>query len=581
MYPVSSWDPSNQFVRPDHGAVFNLEFTPDGSLLVAACEKKSIMVFDPLRAHLVNHVQNAHNDCVNCVRFLDSRMFATCSDDMTVALWDIRFLKNKIRSLKGHSNWVKNIEYASNVGLLVTSGFDGSIYTWDINRYTEGDVQFKRVFHTEGLMRTKLSPDNTKLILCTTSGYLMVIHNLNLDTLAADLQAFKPNMYRLMQLSNSPIHLNYNHLFTAKRNRIELICDFPNNNDAEVISSLQVHPHGWCILSRNTSSDDNSEFTCVHDIQESPNSGIINESLTSKPDDGKGGDFEPPSHRTQHPSSTEVTVGPSDGAHTYARPVVHIRFNCRPRPSSGASGGNDSSAPPPEGGEQSGLRNLDVTLRISTAEARQALEAIAATLAASTGFNLDRRDNAEPRVGGNSSSSGDEEEEDTETTRPQPAFIFAPGSNLSPARTLLLLGPNRRGSGGVNPPPTERTSEPESAPPPDGSDAADTIHQNQARLTHYVTEPNVGRGFIKELCFSTDGRLVCSPFGQGVRLLSFNPSCSELCDCVPTSPVKLYEVTANMCHPSVVVSTKFSPTHCLLVSGCLNGKICFHYPRYM
>lgn len=61
-------------------------------------------------------------------------MFATCSDDNTVSIWDIRFLKNKIRCLKGHANWVKNIEYAHDVGLLVTSGFDGSVYTWDINR---------------------------------------------------------------------------------------------------------------------------------------------------------------------------------------------------------------------------------------------------------------------------------------------------------------------------------------------------------------------------------------------------------------------------------------------------------------
>lgn len=67
-------------------------------------------------------------------RFLDSRTLATCSDDTTVALWDIRYLKRKVRTLKGHSNWVKNIEYSDNTGLLVTSGFDGSIYTWDINK---------------------------------------------------------------------------------------------------------------------------------------------------------------------------------------------------------------------------------------------------------------------------------------------------------------------------------------------------------------------------------------------------------------------------------------------------------------
>ena len=68
-------------------------------------------------------------------RFLDNRLFATCSDDTAVALWDLRYLKHNIRTFRGHSNWVKNIEYAADQGLLLTSGFDGCIYTWNINRY--------------------------------------------------------------------------------------------------------------------------------------------------------------------------------------------------------------------------------------------------------------------------------------------------------------------------------------------------------------------------------------------------------------------------------------------------------------
>ena len=48
-------------------------------------------------------------------RFIDSRIFATASDDMTVALWDVRNLKSKIRVLHGHSNWVKNIEIYKNM----------------------------------------------------------------------------------------------------------------------------------------------------------------------------------------------------------------------------------------------------------------------------------------------------------------------------------------------------------------------------------------------------------------------------------------------------------------------------------
>lgn len=52
-------------------------------------------------------------------------------------------------------------------------------------------------------------------------------------------------MYRLMQLSQTtiPVAANFTHLFSKKRkkNRIEFLTDFPDGDDAEVVSSLQVN----------------------------------------------------------------------------------------------------------------------------------------------------------------------------------------------------------------------------------------------------------------------------------------------------------------------------------------------------
>lgn len=106
------------------------------------------------------------------------------------------------------------------------------------------------------------------------------------------------------------------------------------------------------------------------------------------------------------------------------------------------------------------------------------------------------------------------------------------------------------------------------------------IHQNTSRLTHYIEEPNVGSGYIKELCFSSDGRLICSPYGYGVRLLAFSGDCQDLSNCVPqyNESIQLHELATNVGHSDIVVSTKFSPKHCLLVSGCLSGKIVWHQP---
>lgn len=40
-------------------------------------------------------------------------------------------------------------------------------------------------------MRCRLSPDLSRLVICTTGGYLIIIHNLDLSTLADDLKGFK------------------------------------------------------------------------------------------------------------------------------------------------------------------------------------------------------------------------------------------------------------------------------------------------------------------------------------------------------------------------------------------------------
>ena len=176
-------------------------------------------------------------DCVNCIRFLDSRTFASCSDDTSVVLWDVRNLKSRVRTLRGHSNWVKNIEYNTREGLLVTSGFDGAIFTWDINKYQERQAEYKRVFHTNGLMRMRLTAGCDKMVISTMNGYLMVVHDLDLEMLSQDLAGFKPNMYRMMQTSGKPIEMavHYTKLFHAKRNRVELI-----SGRAEVSGNMAV-----------------------------------------------------------------------------------------------------------------------------------------------------------------------------------------------------------------------------------------------------------------------------------------------------------------------------------------------------
>lgn len=78
-------------------------------------------------------------------------------------------------------------------------------------------------------------------------------------------------------------------------------------------------------------------------------------------------------------------------------------------------------------------------------------------------------------------------------------------------------------------------------------------------MLYYIEEANKGKGFIKELCFSSDGRLICSPYGNGIRLLAFSEDCKELPDALPLNndhPQKLYQLLSIEKHPDIVVSSK-------------------------
>ena len=251
-----------------HGAIFNVEFSPWGEILVAACERNSILVFDSLNQKLIKTISRAHSDCVNCVRFLDTRSFVTCSDDTTVALWDSRNLKNKVLNLEGHSNWVKSVEYHKQSGLLVTSAFDDTVRTWEINSYSNSDGPRSRVvLHYPNLIRMKLCPRGSKLIISAIPGNLLVIHNLNFDHLQCDVEHSEYPII-LDILDSSPIILSTNPWQSKERNSVELIQDFPEECSPWCISSLDVHPHGWSTLARYTCRKSRNEWTVLHDIQD-------------------------------------------------------------------------------------------------------------------------------------------------------------------------------------------------------------------------------------------------------------------------------------------------------------------------
>lgn len=75
-------------------------------------------------------------------------------------------------------------------------------------RYSEERSPCNKVFDTKGLMRMKLTPDGTKMIICTTNGYMIVVHDLNLETMPEDLNDFKVTVSINSASKSSVVRIN-------------------------------------------------------------------------------------------------------------------------------------------------------------------------------------------------------------------------------------------------------------------------------------------------------------------------------------------------------------------------------------
>lgn len=97
------------------------------------------------------------------------------------------------------------------------------------------------------------------------------------------------------------------------------------------------------------------------------------------------------------------------------------------------------------------------------------------------------------------------------------------------------------------------------------------------RLQGFVEESNLKSDYIKELCYNNNGTLVCSPFGNGVRLLSGVKQFPKEEQNEAGNVLK--EIKYITSHKNTVLTAKFAPESMLLASGCLDGQVSFYRPK--
>jgi WD40 repeat protein len=109
--------------------VNSVAFSPDGRLLASGGDDGAVSLWDSATGEALRSLQG-HTDWVRSVAFSpDGRLLASGGDDWAVRLWDSA-TGEALRSLKEHTRWVISVAFSPDGRLLASGGSDGAVRLW-------------------------------------------------------------------------------------------------------------------------------------------------------------------------------------------------------------------------------------------------------------------------------------------------------------------------------------------------------------------------------------------------------------------------------------------------------------------
>lgn len=230
--------PSSDDDNYPYGSVFNIEFSPSDKLALTVCSNMSIAGYDPRLpvTKVACAVKHAHSDCVNCITFVDEFKFATCSDDSTIRLWDLRNIRSSTHTLNGHNNWIKNIEYNRNSNKLFSVAFFDGVRAWEmsaLDQYIHNDCPDNLVVEVKDPVRMRISPDGSKMFISMRRNLCCIIDKFDGNSLA-DCNSVVQGLLQMKEGDLSGLKCN--------RPSIHVMSELQGENSFRAVMSVEFHP---------------------------------------------------------------------------------------------------------------------------------------------------------------------------------------------------------------------------------------------------------------------------------------------------------------------------------------------------
>lgn len=154
-------------------AVLDVDFGgPKGNTLLASCSSDlTIKLWDPAEDYKNIRTLPGHDHSVSALRFIPSstNLLVSASRDKTLKIWDVN-TGFCVRTLKGHTGWVRDVYPSFDGRYLVSAGDDMTARLWDISAATNTECKLTMFGHEHHIECCALAPPATYQYLAPMAG---------------------------------------------------------------------------------------------------------------------------------------------------------------------------------------------------------------------------------------------------------------------------------------------------------------------------------------------------------------------------------------------------------------------------